>query len=49
MEALNSPIAVIAILAGVAVLIREVAWFIKTTNLESQATYEGHWFYGHTQ
>lgn len=29
-EALNSPIAVVGILAGMAVFIREASWFVKT-------------------
>ena len=30
MDQLNHPIAVVAILAGIAVFLREIAWFIKT-------------------
>jgi len=32
---LNHPVAAIAILAGVAVLLREIAWFVKTTKAKN--------------
>ena len=35
MDALNSPVAVIAILAGLAVFIREVSWFVRSVQGKS--------------
>lgn len=40
-EALNSPVAVIAILAGLAVLIREISWFVRSIMGKSR-TYSYH-------